>query len=288
MGICGTGKTGESMSEHFANINGTKIYYELAGAGETLVLIHAGICDSRMWDEQFNAFAEYYLVLRYDWRGAGQTAVIDTPFAHHDDLHALLNHLELPNAHLVGCSMGGTIAIDFALAYPEMVASLTTVNSTPRGLKFDDPPPPQWDEVDKACEAGDWERASELEVQIWVDGSQRTPVQVDGRIRDKVRAMNLIQLLNDELELGEERPLTPPAYQRLNHIHQPTLIVNSDLDMPRIGKAADFMAAAIPNNSRITITGTAHLPNMEKPSVFNQIVLEFLRQTSDFSEKSDV
>jgi pimeloyl-ACP methyl ester carboxylesterase len=146
-------------------------------------------------------------------------------------------------------------------------------------LKFDDPPPPQWDEVDVACEAGEFERASELEVQIWVDGSQRMPDQVDGRIRDKVRAMNLIHLLNDE-EMGEERPLTPPAYQRLNQIQQPTLIIHSDLDMPRIGKAADFMAAAMPNSQRAAISGAAHLPNMEKPAEFNQIALEFLRETS--------
>ncbi|MCA9925632.1 MAG: alpha/beta hydrolase [Anaerolineales bacterium] len=266
------------MKNQFAELNGTKFYYELAGEGEMLVLIHAGICDSRMWDDQFAAFAEHYRVLRYDWRGAGQTAVVDTSFSHHDDLYAILNHLEITKAHLVGCSIGGTIAIDFALAFPEKVISLTTVNSTPRGLKFDDPPPPQWDEVDVACEAGDWERASELEVQIWVDGSQRTPDQVDGSIRDKVRAMNLIQLLNDEKELGEERPLSPPAYQQLNHIQQPTLIVNSDLDMPRIGKAADFMAADIPNSTQVTVTGTAHLPNMEKPDEFNQIVLDFLRR----------
>jgi pimeloyl-ACP methyl ester carboxylesterase len=105
------------------------------------------------------------------------------------------------------------------------------------------------------------------------------PDQVDGRIRDKVRAMNLIHLLNDE-EMGEERPLTPPAYQRLNQIQQPTLINHSDLDMPRIGKAADFMAAAMPNSQRAAISGAAHLPNMEKPAEFNQIALEFLRETS--------
>ena len=169
-----------------------------------------------------------------------------------------------------------------------MVASLTTVNSTPRCLKFDDPPLPQWDEVDAACEAGEWERASELEVQIWVDGPQRTPDQVDGRIRDKVRAMNLIHLLNDEKEMGEERPLTPPAYQRLNQIHQPTLIIHSDLDMLRIGKAADFMAARIPNSTRATFIDAAHLPSMEKTAEFNRIVLGFLSETSGFIEKSDV
>ncbi len=275
------------MTYQFAEINGTKIHYELAGTGDPLVLIHAGICDSRMWDDQFAVFAEHFRVLRYDWRGGGKTAVVDTPFAHHDDLQALLKHLGITQAHLVGCSYGGTFAIDFALAYPEMVASLTTVNSTPRGLKFDDPPPPQWDEVDAAWDAGEFERASELEVQIWVDGSQRTPDQVDGRIRDKVRAMNLIHLLNDAKEIGEERPLSPPAYQRLNHIHQPTLIIDSDLDMPRIGKAADFMATAMPNSKQTTITDTAHLPSMEKPAEFNRIVLEFLSEISDVSQTSD-
>lgn len=268
----------QEIQTGFAELNGTKFYYELAGEGEPLVFIHAGICDSRMWDDQFAAFAEHYRVLRYDWRGAGKTAVADVPYAYHDDLQALLKHLNIPKAHLVGCSMGGTIAIDFTLAYPEMVASLTAVNSTPSGLKLDEPPPPQWELAETAFEAGEWEKASELEVQIWVDGPQRTPEQVDGRIRDKVRAMNLINLRQEALEMGEERPLTPPASQRLGQIFQPALIINGDLDMPRIGKAADFMAAAIPNSQRATIVGTAHLPSMEKPAEFNQIVLEFLAE----------
>jgi pimeloyl-ACP methyl ester carboxylesterase len=270
----------QKIQTGFAELNGTKFYYELAGEGEPLVLLHAGICDNRMWDDQFAAFGEHYRVLRYDWRGAGKTAVADVPvpYAHHDDLHALLKHLGILKAHLVGCSMGGTIAIDFTLAYPAMVTSLTTVNSTPRGLKSDEPPPPQAALAETAFEAGELEEASELEVQIWVDGSQRTPEQVDGRIRDKVRAMNLIHLQNEALEMGEERPLTPPANQRLDQIHQPVLIINGDLDLPHVGKAADFMAAMIPHSKRAIIAGTAHLPSMEKPAEFNQIVLEFLAE----------
>src|SRR4051812_40671751 len=77
----------------FAQVNGARLYYEAAGAGHPLVLVHAGIADCRMWDEQVDAFAEHHRVIRYDLRGFGRSDMPPGPFAHHDDLRGLLRAL---------------------------------------------------------------------------------------------------------------------------------------------------------------------------------------------------
>lgn len=262
--------------------NGTSFYYEIIGEGSPVVFIHAGICDSRMWQAQQNPFAAHYRMIRYDMRGYGQTAMADVTYAHHDDLRGLLDHLQIEQTHLVGCSFGGTTALDFALAHPARVRSLTLVGSHPGGMEFDEGElPPQWDALVAARKAGDLAQVAELEVQIWVDGRFRTPDQVPAPIRDQVRTMNLIALQNEALELGHLQPLQPPASERLRTLTVPTLILVGDLDDADILHAADIMTAAIPHARKEVIPGTAHLPNMEKPVEFNRLVLDFLAEVME-------
>lgn len=91
----------------FFMLNGAPLYYEVAGAGEPLILIHAGVADSGMWDEQFESFARHYRVVRYDWRGYGKSAVPAQPVALHEELADLLAYLGIAHAHLLGISFGG-------------------------------------------------------------------------------------------------------------------------------------------------------------------------------------
>ena len=88
------------------HVNGVEFYYELAGRGPAVVLVHAGIADSRMWDGQFEALAAAHTVLRYDLRGFGRTPPAPGPFDHAGDLRALLDALGLARVALVGCSQG--------------------------------------------------------------------------------------------------------------------------------------------------------------------------------------
>jgi 3-oxoadipate enol-lactonase len=261
-------------------VNGARIYYEVAGEGEPLVLVHAGIADSRMWEGQLETFAERYRVIRHDMRGFGRTALVDRPYSHHEDLRGLLDRLEVERAHLVGCSLGGGAVLDFALEYPQRVGDLVLVGSAVGGFRPDIDPPRQWDEIVAADEAGDLERISELEVQIWVDGPGRSPEDVDASIRDLVREMNLIALQNEALELGEEWEPEPPAADRLPDIQAPTLLIVGDGDQPRVFAAADLLEKELPHVRKVVLHGTAHVPNMERPEEFNRIVLHFLEDHS--------
>src|SRR5262245_1060849 len=125
----------------FASANGAQLYYETAGSGHPLVMVHAGIADCRMWDDQFQFFAGKYRVVRFDMRGYGKSAPIAGDFYLHRDLNGLLDFLEIKRAYLMGCSKGGRAIVDFALEYPQKAAALITVGSEPSGFKFDAPEP---------------------------------------------------------------------------------------------------------------------------------------------------
>jgi len=261
----------------FAEVNGARLYYEIAGAGHPLVLVHAGIADSRMWEPQFEAFAQEYRVLRYDMREYGKSEPVPGKFTHYEDLYALMKFLHMESAYVVGCSKGGTTAVNLTLDYPEMVAALITVCSSPEGFRYVGKSPAQLDEVEVAMEAEDFARAAELEVQIWVDGPKRTPDQVDSRIRNLVRDMDTIALENEAQAIGEEQELTPPAVERLDEIDIPTLVISGELDVQRAVKGSQWLATNIDGARKVIMSGVAHLPNMERPTEFNQIVLGFLK-----------
>lgn len=270
---------GTRPASGFAEVNGTRLYYEVAGSGHPLVMIHAGIADRRLWDEQWQVFAERYTVIRYDMRGFGQSAVAEGTFAHHEDLYALLSWLGVEQAYVMGCSRGGSTAIDMTLEHPELVKALIVVGSAPNGIPDDgEPPPPQWEEIVSSFKAGEFQRTSELEVQVWVDGPNRAPDQVEKRVRDLVYAMNLIALQNEAAAEGksEEQGLEPAAYDRLGELQVPTLVVVGDQDRPHVVSAADTMEARIAGARKVVMHGTAHVPSLEQPAEFNRIVLDFL------------
>ncbi|MEZ4670315.1 MAG: alpha/beta hydrolase [Anaerolineae bacterium] len=268
------------VEKGFAEINGAKLYYEVAGSGHPLVMVHAGIADNRMWDDQFNAFADQYRVIRFDQRGYGQSPPVDGEFSRHQDLYELLKFLNVDRAYLMGCSLGGGVSLNFALEYPDMAAALILVGSGPGGFDVKKDPPKQWDDIVKSFEANDLERTAELEVQVWVDGASRTPEQVDAALRAKVFDMNLIALKYEKLECGKELSLEPAAAVRLGDLRIPVLLVVGDLDTPYIQAANDFMLENLHFGQKVVMTGTAHVPNMEYPQVFNQHLSTFLASLS--------
>ena len=261
----------------YAELNGARFFYEVAGAGDPLVLVHAGIADRRMWDDQFDQLAQHYMVVRYDRRGFGLTEMVTGDFSQHADLYELLKFLGLERATLLGCSQGGKTVLDFTLEHPRMVKALVLVASAVGGFAFSGEQPIELLELEEAESAGDIERVNELELRIWVDGHARTPEQVDGSVRERVREMNLIAL-KTPTDLGTELQLEPPAAERLAEIRVPTLVVIGDLDTPKTQAAAAFLSEKISGAQKIIIKGTAHLPNMEQPEEFNRQVLSFLKR----------
>ena len=273
----------EAKVQHgYAAINGSEIYYEIGGDGPAIIFVHAGICDLRMWDDQMPAFRPQYRVLRYDQRNYGKTKPAPGEYASTDDLLGMMDFHNINQAVLVACSMGGSLAMDFSLLHPERVRALVMIGSNPSGYKFTGDPPPFWDDLEKAWEAGDLDKVNDYEVHMWVDGVTRTPDQVPGAVREKVREMNLIALQNEKQGGGGEKiNLEVNAANRLDEITVPVLILIGDMDDEDLLEAADFMQTNIANARKFIMPGTAHVPSMEKPTEFNQQVLAFLKELAN-------
>lgn len=269
------------MTSGFLKLDDGKLYYEVSGdtSQETLVLSHAAFLDSRMWNTQWAEFSARYRTIRYDMLGFGQSDPVTGPRTRRHDLYALLQHLDVTKAHLLGCSMGGEIVLDLAQEHPELVQSLVIVNGTPSGFEPQGEPPRPILEMVEAMQAGDLERASELQLRIWVDGPHRTPQQIDEAVRKQASEMNRIFVANNTWAIADMEPLNqlkPPALERLGDVQVPALIVTGALDDPEILRASKLMSAGIPQAQTFSIDNTAHVPNMEQPDLFNHAVLEFL------------
>jgi 3-oxoadipate enol-lactonase len=259
----------------FAPVNGTDIHYEDTGSGSALVLLHAGIANLRMWDAQAAAFSATHRIVRYDLRGFGKTAKPEAAFSHRDDLAGLLRARGIPSAVIIGASFGGRVAIEFALEYPDMVDGLVLVGSALGGYTFSEELDVFEAEIEAAFEAGDYDRAAEVDVRVWVDGPRRTPEQVDPTFRAHAHELaRSVYTATDEG--GRSSQLEPPAIERLRELRIPTLVVAGDLDQPDILRIADKLVTEIPGARRVIMHGTAHLPSMEHPERFNRLLRDFL------------
>ena len=270
--------TTSKVESGFVKVDNAQIYYETAGKGTPFVMIHAGVADSRQWNNEFAFFARNYQVLRYDMRGYGKSEPVDGEFSHMGDLVSLLNALKLEEPLVImGCSMGGGLAMDFALRHPSRVKALIMVGSGPSGLELDVPRSAKFAEAEKAFEAGDLDLTAEIETQIWFDGTDRTPEQVDQAMRKLAYEMDRLALAHEVKQLGKRLPNTEiPAFDRLIDLKIPVLIIIGTHDTPYILAAADYMVEKLPSARKVQIEDAAHLPNMDHPEEFRNAVKTFL------------
>lgn len=255
------------------DVDGGSIYYEVAGKGPALVLVHGGFGDRRMWDDQFKRFARYFRVVRYDHRGFGKSSVPKAKYSPAADLVRLLDHLKITHAHIIGNSMGGSLAIDFAIKHPERVASIVVVASGPNGY-----PVPQSD-IDKvvavfklAEDKGQTEAAA-----AWIQHPMVAVTSKDTKTSHRLRAMINENSGVFRMRFWPEESLDPPAHKRLGEIKAPALIVIGSKDTPIVREMGEAAANGIKGAKKVVIANGDHLPQMTSPQEFNREVLKFLR-----------
>ena len=273
----------DQIQKGFADVNGTRLYYEVAGEGHPLVLNHGGLVDNHLWDDQFAEFAKHFKVIRYDMRGFGDSGMIKNgmePYSMERDLFSLLQFLNIQKTYVMGLSMGGSLSIDFTLQYPEMVDALITVGAGLSGFEEEDPVEfkAQEEKMEEAFRRGDIARSVEISLQIWTDGPFRTPEQVNPQMRERVRAMTTHNWERGDDEDVRPQHIEPPAAGRLSEIHVPTLIIVGGEDVEFILTIADKLERDIVGAKKVVIPRTAHHLNMEKPQEFNRVVIDFLEQ----------
>jgi pimeloyl-ACP methyl ester carboxylesterase len=255
-----------------------RLWYEVAGDGPPVALIHPGLWDARVWDGPFGVFAERYRVLRYDVRGYGRSSRLEpgVPYSNVRDLAAVLDAVGIERAALVGNSMGGGVSIDFALTHPDRVSALVLVASAVGGLEDTDEDEAWWQErwppLEAAIETGDLERARRLQMGFWA------PLGIDdpnGRRIFDIALDNAHELTMDE-SLAED--LDPPAIDRLGEIAVPTLILPADHDPPFMLRSSAALAAGIRGARVARIADVDHVVPLRSPEAFNETVLAFLAE----------
>lgn len=248
-----------------------------AGAGIPVVFLHAGVCDSRMWQAQIEAVAAAgFWAVAYDRRGFGGTVSPDEGFSHLEDLEAVLETLGIHAAIVVGASRGGALAIDFTLTSPERVAGLVLIGTSISGAKTP-PLSPDVMRIVNAMEAveesEDIDAINAVETHAWLDGPLSASGRVQGAVRTLFQAMNREILRKPALTRAEP---SDSALEAIESIDTPALLVSGDLDFPHIVERHDDLSEDMENAFAVVIEGTAHLPSLERPDLFNPLLLEFL------------
>jgi pimeloyl-ACP methyl ester carboxylesterase len=232
-----------------------------------------------MWDPQWQTYPTTHRVVRYDLRGFGRSPIGPGRFSHAGDLVELLERQGMQKSSLVGVSMGGRAALEVALARPELVEALVLV-----GAGF---PGHDWSEEMNAADAaemealerGDIDAAVEVCMRTWVDGPRRKPEDVDPAVRDRVAEMQrrAYELQMPVWESAEQEPLVDNLAERLGEVTMPTLILVGEEDILDMHQIADRLERELPNAQRASIADTAHVPSLERPREFDQLVLPFLQ-----------
>ena len=258
-----------------------RLYYEVAGEGPNVVLLHDGLVHRETWDDQFATFAKQFHVFRYDRRGYGKSDVPTVPFSNVDDLEDVYSAvLGKQKATLIGCSAGGGLAIDFTLAHPELVEKLMLVGAVVSGLApsahFLDRgghyPPEIRDDTTKA-------------IAYWSTDDPYFVAPGSAAARQRVKALLTANPQNLRVPWALLRGPRVPALGRLGEIKAPTLIVIGAEDMPDVHAHGGAIQAGIAGARRVVVRDAGHLVHMEQPEEFNRLALEFLAAAPTASPK---
>lgn len=260
----------------FADVNGTQIYYEVLGEGHPLVLLHTGLLDRRLWDEQFELFSEHFQVIRYDIRGFGDTPMPEKfAYSHVEDLYELLDFLGIKRTYLLGISLGSSIALDFTLEYPEMVDAL--ILASPFVSGYDNFSP---EGLERSLTLGQLVEQEDADALFDFWASDPAMPHEHEFPRARRRFMELLAEYSFEYYLKpvRQRPILPPAIERLVEVRIPTLVIVGDKDTDDAIAIAELLEAGIIDIKKVVLLSARQLLNLERPEQFNRLVETFLKR----------
>lgn len=242
------------------------------GSGPPVVLLHAGVCDRRMWGPVLPALSHAFRVIAPDLRGFGQSALPGGPVSHAEDVADLMEHLGIGQVAVVGSSFGGRVALEVAVLHPGRVSALALLCPAFRGIEPSGTMAAFGEEEDRLLEAGDLDGAVELNVRMWLGP------EASAEARDLVRDM---QRRAFEVQLAADAADPPPSIVRVDvdptRIAVPTVVVSGDHDDPHFAQVADHLAGHIEGAERVRLPWAGHLPAVERPDAILALLLDVLR-----------
>ncbi|MCD8166797.1 MAG: alpha/beta hydrolase [Bacteroides sp.] len=275
-----TSCTSDTVKEGYIPVDEGTLYYQEAGTGEPLILIHGHSLDHRMWEPQFYEFAKKYRTIRYDVRGYGRSSSQheEYQFTHAADLVQLMDALQIEKAHLVGLSMGGFIGADMVACYPERVRSAVLASGNIRkspgpGTPMDEEEAARRDKEIAELKA----KGVDVMKEEWFEGLMKSGGTQRERMREPLRQMirdwDAWQPLHKEARVI----IGMDAYIALqqNNPETPVLLVEGKAPGNRYSENPDILNY-LPNGKLIVLDDCGHMLTMEQPEAFNKTVLNFL------------
>jgi len=269
--------------ERMIPVPGGELYARADGDGPSIVLLHAGVVDSRVWEPFVPLLTSAgYRAIRYDARGFGRSVTEDVEFRRVDDLLAVLDAFGAEGAALVGNSQGGQIALDLAVTHPDRVAALVQLASGVGGLDVpmsprDEAVEARYEEVDQA---GDVEALTDFELALWGAGVEQPVERLSPELRAFLRPM--FADANEGRPRGRQVPIDPPAAERLDQLTMPVLFVHGGLDFSYVELFGRHLEAHVPSARLVVVPDVAHLVAVEAPEETARLVLDVIRPLGDF------
>jgi 3-oxoadipate enol-lactonase len=249
-------------------VDGGKLFYEAAGKGKYIVLLHDGMVNREIWDEQFPVLAKTYRVVRYDRRGYGKSTDPEVKYSHIADLNKLFIQLNIDKAILFGMSSGGRLAIDFTLTYPDKVEGLVLVGAVVSGFGYTSHMQTRGGHFDP--------RKFTDPVKVNEYFIKDDPYEIySENIVAKEKVMKLLPNLARQNHVPTQ-PAEKVAVRSLSEIKVPALILAGEFDIPDVHAHAGAINAGIANSKREIIPGSGHLIPIEQPALFNEAIMKFL------------
>jgi 3-oxoadipate enol-lactonase len=269
--------------------NGIVTFYEDAGDGPVVVLVHGYGGNLRLWDAQVTPLREAgFRVIRYDIRGHGRSMIAPDGYTYENysaDLRDLLDRLNVERpvteslsvgaAHLVGLSMGGGVVLQFALDNPERVLSLTLVDSALPGFTYGEETTAHIQQFMEAARADGPRDAID---RVWLQHPFFDGVRRDPDTFARVRAILLDFQAPDMRDGARPADYMPDLASRVSEVGAPTLVIAGENDIADFRLIAEVLAENMPKARRTIITDCWHLPPNEKPEEFNSLLLSFLKE----------
>lgn len=267
-----------------ARVNGIQLYYEEAGNGFPLILVHGFACGIRSWDPQVRELSGARRVITYDVRGFGLSDAPEDAAAYSQqrsvaDLAALIEHLGIERAAVGGLSMGGNLALNFAIAHPRRVAALIVADA---GAGSDNTQ--EWiagaERFAQVCDRGGVEAFADLACAnpLFARYLEQGPDR-ERFIRSCLMTNHARGIAHTARQVLAKRPTIYSLEPQLRALRVPTLLIVGEHDEPCI-KVHEFMATTIPGARSVVIPEVGHLTNLEASAVFNTHVRQFLDEVA--------
>jgi 3-oxoadipate enol-lactonase len=256
---------------HAVSVAGGRVYCERDGSGLPVVLTHDALLHRESWDAQVEVLAESYEVLRWDRRGYGRSDDPAESYSSLDDLVTVVRTASDPPVVLVGCSIGALMSLHCALDHRDLVRALVLVGPILSGLALTEHFATRGGMASVLADA-----SAEKEIDYWSETDRWFVASANVSARKRLRELLTANPKNLTPKRPLEQRLEPSALPRLAEVAVPTLVVVGELDIPDVHAHAGAIEAGIAGARRIVVSGSGHLPQLERPQEFNEILLEFL------------